>query len=241
MRVCRSRISHQLPEKPSWPTAPSSVAKIANRVGADPGRRSLPRGSGLPAGRPAAVYPALDRDANITYFQARFIDQGQSRQKYGNPARRLATNPRLAWTQPLEPRSANGPLIVTEGIPDALIAAGAGIQSVGVLGSTTPSRHVAEQLKQSIAHRRDCGPSIVICFDADQPGRSAAARLAGLLHECETDRVTIIEPPDGMDITDWAATGVDWTRKLVGGPPEQKYRNLSHTSPSTETDIDFGP
>ncbi len=143
--------------------------------------------------------------------------------------------------QPVEPRSTNGPLVVTEGIPDALIATGAGMQSVGVLGSTAPSRHVAEQLKRSVAHRCDCGSSIVICFDADQPGRSAAARLAGLLHECETEGVTIVEPPDGMDITDCAATGVDWTRKLVGGPAERRHRDLSHASPSTETDIDFGP
>ncbi len=65
--------------------------------------------------------------------------------------------------------------------------------------------------------------------------------MSGDVKQLGTKDVFVVEPPDGIDITDWAARGVDWTRKLVGGPAERRHRDLSHTSPSTETDIDFGP
>ena len=70
-----------------------------NRVGADPGRRFLPRVKGLPGGWPAAVFPALDRSGAIAYFQARFLQPPDGRDKYDNPSRKWASNPRVAWTR----------------------------------------------------------------------------------------------------------------------------------------------
>lgn len=213
---------------------------IANRVGADPGRRFLPRPPGLPSGRPAAIYPALDQTGNITYFQARFIDPHAAGQKYDNPSQHLATNPSLAWAQPVGATSPNGPLVVTEGIPDALIAASAGMRAVGVLGSAAPSQQIARRLIDAIRRREDDKPSVVVCFDADQAGRTGAVRLAQLLDQHRI-RVANIEPPDGMDITDWASASVDWTHQLVGAIAERTHTELSPTEQNPETDIDFGP
>ena len=105
----------------------------ANRVGADPGRRFLPRPKGLPAGWPAAVYPALDPEGSLAYFQARLIEPPEGRCKYDNPASRWASNPRLAWSRSVgEHWQRSDVLVVAEGIPDALIAAQSGVRSVAV-------------------------------------------------------------------------------------------------------------
>ena len=73
----------------------------ANAVGADPGRRCLPRPKGLPGGWPAVVYPSLTPTGELTYLQARYLDPPANRSKYDNPSARLAANPRLAWTRPV--------------------------------------------------------------------------------------------------------------------------------------------
>ncbi len=114
-----------------------------NKVGADPGRRYLPRPKGFPGGWPAAVYPALDRNGAITYFQARYLDPPDGRGKYDNPSRRWAANPRLGWVRPIG-GGIGGPLVVCEGIADALAVAERGSISVGVLGT-------------ELVHRTGCG------------------------------------------------------------------------------------
>jgi len=212
----------------------------ANRVGADPGRLFLPRPTGLPSGWPAAVYPALDPSGNVTYFQARFLHPGDAGQRYDNPARLLATNPSLAWTQPVGAKSSNGPLIVTEGVPDALIAAQAGMRSVGLLGSAAPSQHVADQLAKAVSCDDDHSRSVVVCFDADQSGRVGAARLAELLQE-RGIRTANVEPPEGMDITDWSSVSTHWTDQLLGTAAAEIDTALTRSGHHYEMDVDFGP
>lgn len=185
----------------------------ANRVGADPGRRYLPRPKGLPAGWPAAVYPALDPIGDVTYFQARFIEPPEGRCKYDNPASRWASNPRIAWTQPAPSTMiAGGGLVIAEGIPDALIAAQAGYRTVGVLGSTYPDHRVARQIAagiEEIGARR-----VVVCFDADEAGRTGSARLVELLASSGAEGVTELVPPDGLDLSDWARSGTEMSEAL---------------------------
>lgn len=212
---------------------------VANRVGADPGRRLVPRGRGLPDGEPAVVYPALDRDGNVTYFQARFMKRDDKRPKYDNPARSLANNPRLAWTQPVGSPAKGGPLIVAEGIPDALIAAGAGMRSVGVLGSTVPSQQVADLLAQAARPRAGRDPSVVLCFDADQAGRAGAARLAALL-ERRGIFAANVEPPADLDLTDWASADAEWIDQVLGGSVRVE-RDLTGTADVDEMEVHFGP
>ncbi|MFN3254319.1 MAG: toprim domain-containing protein [Ilumatobacter sp.] len=177
----------------------------ANVVGADPGRRYLPRPKGFPGGSPAAVYPALDTNGDPVYFQARFLDPPDGRPKYDNPARRWAANPRVAWVSPPDGATERSPLVVTEGIADGLIAAQTGFAAVGVLGSQYPDARVADAIAEH-AHDR----SIVICFDADNAGRRGAERLAEILNERGVANPTVIEPPPEQDLTDWARHDPNW-------------------------------
>lgn len=180
----------------------------ANQIGADLGRRYLPRPRGFPAGWPAAVYPALDRAGQITYFQARFIEPPRGRDKYDNPARRWAANPRMAWLTP--PKAAprrDGVVVVTEGVPDGLISAQAGFLSMAVLGSQHPDQRVADALA-------DTGRAVLICFDGDEAGGRGAQRLQHHLAERNVDDVVRIEPPAGLDLTDWAQVDTDWVNRL---------------------------
>ncbi len=215
----------------------------ANRVGADPGRRYLPRVKGLPAGWPAAVFPALDRNGDIAYFQARFLSPPDGRDKYDNPSRKWASNPRVAWTQPvpaLNDRSASSDrsalLIVAEGTPDALIAAQQGFAAVAVLGSMYPDARVADAITEYGAGR---SVSVVVCFDCDesQAGAKGAAKLIELLEERSVRSVTNVTPPAGMDLSDWAAAGDDWLDAFDALAPSR----LDHMMRVTTADLAVNP
>lgn len=191
----------------------------ANRVGADPGRRFLPRAKGLPGGWPAAVFPALDRFGKIVYFQARFLQPPDGRDKYDNPSRKWASNPRVAWTRsPTSAHARSGPLVVAEGAPDALIAAQAGFAAVAVLGSMYPDQRVAGEIA---AYVHDHDVAVAVCFDCDpsESGAKGAARLIDLLDERSVTAANVV-PPDGMDLSDWAATTTDWIAEFdaIGSP-----------------------
>lgn len=213
---------------------------VANRVGADPGRRLVPRCRGLPDGEPAVVYPALDRDGNITYFQARFIERSGGRPKYGNPTRHHAVNPRLAWTRPVGPSRKQDLTIVTEGIPDALIAAAAGMRSVGVLGSTMASHDLADRLAKLVDETSNPTAGIVLCFDSDPAGRTGAERLRQLLRDSAVP-VVAVEPPSGMDLTDWAALDASWAEQIADESAAFSREDLTSLEHATEMDLDLGP
>jgi len=167
-----------------------------NKVGADPGRRYLPRPKGFPGGWPAAVYPALDRHGSITYFQARYLDPPDGRGKYDNPSRRWAANPHLGWVRPIG-GGIGGPLVVCEGIADALAVAERGSTSVGVLGTELVHRRVAAELAE------DADDGVVVCFDADGAGQRGAHRLLEELCDSGVRRARNLVPPDGLDATSW--------------------------------------
>lgn len=169
-----------------------------NKVGADPGRRYLPRPRGFPGGWPAAVYPALDRTGAITYFQARYLDPPEGRGKYDNPSRRWATNPRLGWVRPASeaPRST---LTLCEGLADAVALATAGRAAVGVLGTHAINHALLRAVKQDAA-----GFPMAICFDGDDAGRTAATRACELAQRSGI-QVAIVSPPSGSDATRWLA------------------------------------
>ena len=99
----------------------------------------------MPGGWPAVVYPALSPGGTITYVQARYLDPPAGRDKYDNPARSHATNPRVAWLHAVDPAH-RGVLVVTEGVADGLVAAQAGFPTVGVLGSQYPDRRVVDAI-----------------------------------------------------------------------------------------------
>ena len=171
-----------------------------NRVGADPGRRLLPRRRGLPPGSTiAAVFPALDQTGTVRYAQARNLNPGNG-PKYLNPAAELAANPRLAWTITTGPARPNF-LIICEGIPDGLTAAQAGYQAVAVLGSNAPDHNVAVELAKRA--RRDSS-HLVAVIDNDDAGHAWSNSLKRLLGG-QGHPLSIVTPPTpGTDLNDWA-------------------------------------
>lgn len=168
----------------------------ANRVGADPGPRHLRRASGLPKLGPGAVFPALDPDGRLTYFQTRYLDARPNRSKYDNPASRHGDNPRHGWTQP--PRAGDkAPIVVCEGFPDAYTASSAGYTAVAVLGTGNATPDLAERLATGIGHR----PAI-LAFDGDDAGRAASQHLSTLLQR-RGIMVVELPLPSGTDLNSW--------------------------------------
>lgn len=185
----------------------------ANHIGADPGRHMMRRRSGLPYGHGlAAVLPALDHHGQLRYLQTRYLEPGDG-PKYDNPAARLGSNSRLAWTRTTgEP--VTGTLIVCEGIPDALTAAQAGYRSAGILGSQAPDDAVATALA-SAARRLDA--RLIAIIDHDDAGRTWGQRLSDLLEQ-HGQNIEIVEPPaPGLDLNAWALQGTDWSKTLLAG------------------------
>ena len=75
-------------------------------------------------------------------------------------------------------------LVVCEGTADALIAAQAGIASVGVLGAAYPDRSRRRRDRRRLSPPPGLrGAEVVICFDADPAGAAGSARLVELLAE----------------------------------------------------------
>jgi DNA primase len=186
----------------------------ANHLGADPGRDQLFRRKGLPYGASiAATFPALDQAGNIRYVQARYLDPGEGADKYDNPSLKLGSNPRISWTAPVgDPRP--GLLIVTEGIPDALIAAQASFTTAAILGSQTPDPTVAARLATRASR---ANLQIIAITDADPAGRAWGERLADLLAD-HTQEAAIIEPTHGNDLNEWALYDPAWSTRLTAGP-----------------------
>jgi hypothetical protein len=177
-----------------------------NRVGADPGPELLRRPLGLPRGGVGAVFPALDEQGAVAYCQTRYLDPGQGRSKYDNPAARFGDNPRLGIVRSAEPAAA-GPLYACEGLPDAYTAATAGFEAVAVLGATYPDERTARRIT-SLAN----GRSVVIAFDNDRAGNSGAERLGELLasHHVMAERARL---PEGCDLNTVALRDPWWVHQ----------------------------
>ena len=172
----------------------------AYHVGADPGRQMMQRQRGLPyGGSIGAVFPALDEAGHVAYVQTRYLEPGNG-PKYDNPTASLGANPRLAWTRAIGPERP-GQLIVCEGIPDALTAAGRGYDAAAVLGSQSPDYLLADVIFRHATHR---GQALASVVDNDPAGRVLGERLQSLFHELGANMEIITPPVVGMDLNDWA-------------------------------------
>jgi hypothetical protein len=172
-----------------------------NRVGADPGPHVLRRARGLPRGGVGAVFPVLDRTGDVANCQTRYLQAGEGRSKYDNPAGRLGQNPRVGWVRPTGPPRA--PVLVCEGLPDAYAAGAIGYDAVALLGVVHATEPVAARLAEDIAER----PAIV-ALDGDAPGREAAKKLCSLLAARGTMVVDFLLPP-GSDLNSWIRSARD--------------------------------
>jgi DNA primase len=178
----------------------------ANLIGADPGRSMMRRSRGLPYGEQlAATFPVYGAGGALTYVQARYLDPDTAGRKYDNPAAALAPHPRLGF--PVASGAArSGVTLVCEGMPDALIAAQAGFDSVGLLGAQTPDESVAARLAN---HADTRNSRLVLVCDPDAAGRRVADALVPLLGGCG-HQATVVTPPDGLDLNDWANRCPTW-------------------------------
>ena len=171
----------------------------ANRVGADPGPAGLDRARGLPRGGPAVVLPVLGPDGQAAYLQSRYVDP--KAHKYDNPSAALAgALPRVAEMRLPRPADDPGVVVVSEGIPDALVAAQAGYRAVAVLGAGVPDERTAAALVERFPNER-----LVVAFDADAPGQAGTERLQELLGERGAgQRVARLEVPvSAGDLNGW--------------------------------------
>ena len=200
-----------------------------NRVGADPGRRYLPRPRGFPVGFPAAVYPALDADGAITYFQARYLDPPDGRGKYDNPSRHWATNPRAGWTQPSRTPSTKSVLLVTEGIADALAASDLGYQAAGLMGAGVIDVRTAQLIRQVTTKAGPCS-TIVVCMDADPAGQQAAVATIERLERAGCISVRRVDPPDSLDLTEWIRADAQSVTQAFDGSGRLQQPHLDHPS-----------
>ncbi|CAB4576997.1 unannotated protein [freshwater metagenome] len=161
-----------------------------NLVGFDPGPRTLARAEGLPT-RGGVTYPSFDRHGEPVYVQTRHLDPG-ARGKYTNPIAAHGAQPLLAHVRT---RIDGGPLVVTEGIADALTATTAGLRGVALLSAASANPAIANEL---VALAGVDG--VVLAFDNDPAGRAARRRLTDQLDGRTTVRT--LRLPDGHDLTD---------------------------------------
>ena len=168
-----------------------------NMVGFDPGPRVLGRAPGLPGhmnakprlpGGSGVTFVSFDQTGQPLYVQCRLLHP--SGFKYVNPRREHGSIPAVSF-----PRTdvVDGPLIVTEGVADGLIAATAGFRAASVTAATTVRSSTADQI---VAHCN--GERIVLAFDNDDAGKTATAQLKKLLGPL----AAVLELPDGNDLTD---------------------------------------
>ena len=173
----------------------------ANRVGADPGPRAVPRSDGLPRGGPAVVFPLLEpKSQQPVYLQARYLQPRQ--RKYDNPASRLVpASPKLGEVRLATPPVRSDVAVICEGIPDALIAAQAGWRSVAVLGAGLPDERIAQAITERFPNK-----TLIVAFDNDHRGHEGSAAMLEVLgHEGAADRSCPLELPGAVgDLNAWA-------------------------------------
>lgn len=168
-----------------------------NLVGFDPGPRFLDRAEGLPGNmteRPymahggGVVYVSFDQHGKPAHVQCRLLRPPSF--KYLNPRRAHGSIPSASF-----PRTSitAGPVIVTEGISDALIAVTAGFRSAAITAATTVRATTAEQIAAYAGSEH-----IFLAIDNDDAGNGAATTLKALLGR----QATMLRLPANHDLTD---------------------------------------
>lgn len=166
-------------------------------LGADPGFWQLPRPRGIPVVSPAAVFPVRRRDGEVIFTLSRVLRPVGHLPRWLNTANSIAPNPRLAILQPPGPPRA-GPVIVTEGMLDALSAVTAARPAAALLGTGVIDDHVADRLAKL---RRP----VLLATDNDTAGRNASDRLSALLSARGVAHDVLAIPERHKDLNDWHA------------------------------------
>jgi DNA primase len=145
----------------------------ANRVGFDPGPGVLRRARGLPFRGRGVVLPTLDAGGDVVYTQVRYFDVDRAGRKYDNPSAAHGAKPRLAWTKRPPGVDVDGPVLICEGVIDALTVGAAGVRAVALIAAGDAGAAAA-------AVAGIDGP-VVIAVDNDPAGHGACALLSDQL------------------------------------------------------------
>ena len=169
----------------------------ANQVGYDPGPARLARDPGLPyAG--GVTYPSFNPTGTMVYVQTRHLHPGTPR-KYSNPTAAHGDIPAATFPIALEAAVASGVVIVTEGVPDGLIAVTAGFRAATVLSASLATVRSADHIAGYAA-----GAVVYLALDNDPAGRAAQHLLRRHLHGHVT--VHTLQLAEGCDLTDTYTT-----------------------------------
>jgi len=164
-----------------------------HQIGYNPPRRRWDDDDPFPKAE-GVVFPVLNPQGEPIYAQVRTLNWPDV--KYVSLRSDIAANPQISWhTTNTRPT----PLVLTEGLPDAYAANRAGYDAAAYLG-TGASRN-EDAAHQIITHAHTTGVNVVVCFDGDHDGRTAAEQLTKAL--CPHVRVQNITPPDGHDLETW--------------------------------------
>lgn len=191
----------------------------ANHVGADVGRDLMRRRKGLPYGDgPGVVFPAFDENGGLAYIQTRYFDSDRVGRKYDNPAAELGTNPRVAFIRtPHGTPDRPSVLLVTEGIPDGLIAAQAGFSAVSIMGSQTPDSVSVARIAD---YAENGGLDVALVVERDTAGSQAVHTMFSQLQGFGVTP-QVIDLPGELDLNDLALQTPGWpddlTAMLHGG------------------------
>jgi len=194
----------------------------ANRVGADPGGVALTRAKGLPDG-PGVVFPVLEQ-GRLVYLQLHTMGRGSA--KYRNPTTaEWGANVRVAVTGGV----AEGDVVlICEGMPDALTAAGAGYRAAAVLGTEAPDAAAARRLVE--AYPRE---ALVLALDADPAGRRAADALTALLQSAGAGRrVYRLEIPEEISADPKERDLNGWRRVAGDAFPAALTETVARAAPA---------
>ncbi len=184
-----------------------------NLVGFDPGPKLIPRDEGLPGnittpqrrrpglpGGTGVTFVSFDRFGEPIHVQCRLLRARNF--KYANPRRAHGSIPAVSF-----PRSniTTGPVLVTEGIADGLIAVTAGFRSAVITSSTTLRATTASRIQHYAS-----GERIVIALDNDDAGHKPARALRQQLGS----DVAVLQLPAGQDLNDTYHRSPTWTPEL---------------------------
>lgn len=172
-------------------------------VGADPGSWNLPRPDGIPKVSPAAVFPIREQD-EVVYTLSRATRPIRDMPPWVNTASSVAPNPGMVLLDTPSGKG-SGPVIVTEGMIDALSVLSAGRPAAALLGTGFGRTDTAEKLAQL---RRP----LMLATDNDAAGRDARQRLTSLLTAAGADVCQLTVPDRFNDLNDWhRATRTHWS------------------------------
>jgi len=159
-------------------------------VGFDPGVRPLPRSDGLPRTRVGVTYVSFTAAGSPSYVQVRHLHPGAP-SKYSNPTPAHGSKPAVTFTR----SAAGGPLLVGEGVPDALVAVSAGFRAAAIIDAASISPATIDQLADAAG-----SSGVVLALDNDPAGQDATRRLReGLAGRTP---IQVLQLAPGFDLTD---------------------------------------